>query len=94
MDGRTQVRVLGIDEVSLVNIGPGGARIEHAQVIRPGASVYLDLLLAGRETRVRCRVIWSMVHRREQQPDGEEALIYHTELEFLSPSRETWPLAQ
>lgn len=63
VDGRTEPWVHGIDEVSLLKIG---ALIEHGQVNRTGATVNLDLIPAGRETNVCCRVIWSMVHRRVQ----------------------------
>jgi hypothetical protein len=34
-------------------------------------------------------VIRSVVNRIELQPDGEQALIYHTGLEFLDLSEET-----
>lgn len=84
MGGSTDGSINGMAEVSLVNIGLGGTLIEHAHVIRPGATVNLELTLAGRTMRLRCHVLWSMVHRRERQPDGEESLIYHTELEFLN----------
>lgn len=94
VDGRTKGRVNGVEEVCLVNIGPSGALVEHDYVIRPGATLHIQLTLAGREVKVRCRVVWSMVQRRERKPDGEEALIYHSELEFLGPAHEGRSSAQ
>jgi hypothetical protein len=88
LHGRTKGRINGVEEVCLVNIGPSGALVEHDYVIRPGATLDIQLTLAGREIKVRCRVAWSMVQRRERKPDGEEALIYHSELEFLDPAHE------
>lgn len=76
-------------DASLVDISLGGALIEHAQVVRPGTLSSLDLELQGKKLRVKCRVARSIVNRIEGQPDGEQALIYHTGLEFLEPSEET-----
>ena len=76
-------------DASLVDISLGGALIEHAQVVRPGTMSSLDLDLQGKKLRVKCRVARSVVDRIEAQPDGEQALIYHTGLEFLQPCEET-----
>lgn len=94
VDGRTKGRVNGVEEVCLVSIGLSEALVEHDYVIRPGTTLDIQLTLAGREVKVRCRVVWSMVQRRERKPDGEEALIYRSELEFLGPAHEGRSSAQ
>ncbi len=86
--GGTKGRVTAY-EVSLLDVSLGGAMIEHAQIVRPGTLSYLILPLQGREVSLRCRVIRSVVHRPEMQPDGERMLIYRTGLEFVEPSDET-----
>ena len=77
---------MGIGEVSVLNLSLGGALIEHFEVVRPNTILELVLTLAGRETRVRCRVIWSEIYRGEVQPDGEQELIFRTGLDFLGSS--------
>ncbi len=89
MGDNTKGRINGIGEVSVLNLSLGGALIEHAEVIRPDTIHHLVLTLAGRQTRVRCRVIWSAIYRAEVQPDGEQELIFRTGVEFLGSSDET-----
>lgn len=79
----------GIERGTVLNLSVGGALIEHAKIVRPGTILHLVLNLRQRETRVQCRVVWSVAHRAEEQPDGQQELIYHTGLEFLDPSVET-----
>ncbi len=87
--GKATGRVTAVHDASLVDISFGGVLIEHSQVVRPGTTSSLDLDLEGKRLRLRCRVIRSVVNRIELQPDGEQALIYHTGLEFLDLSEET-----
>lgn len=90
--GKTKGRVTAVHDASLVNISLGGALIEHAQVVRPGTTSSLELDLEGKKLSFKCRVVRSIVNRRETQPDGEQALIYHTGLEFLNLSEEMWQI--
>ena len=76
-------------EASLWDLSLGGARIEHAEVVRPGSVSYLYLPLLEGGVKLRCRVAWSAVNRPEMQPDGESTVIYHTGLEFLDLSEKT-----
>ena len=84
--GRAKGRINGMGEVSVLNLSALGALIEHAEVIRPDTTLELVLTLARRETRLRCRVIWSAIHRAQVQPDGEQTLIFMTGLDFLGSS--------
>lgn len=87
--GKATGRVTAVHDASLVDISFGGVLIEHSQVVRPGTTSSLDLDLDGKRLRLRCRVVRSLVNRIELQPDGEQALIYHTGLEFLDLSEDT-----
>lgn len=82
-------RVTSVYDATILNISLGGVLIEHAHVVRPGASSSLDLDLQGKRLSLRCRVARSVVHRAERQPDGEHALIYQTGLEFIDAPKET-----
>lgn len=90
--GSVKGRVKAFYEASLMNVSLGGALIEHAQIVRPGGTSYLILLLSGREVSLRCFVAWSRVNRPEVQPDGERALIFHSGLQFLDPPQEAQQL--
>lgn len=87
--GKVKGRITSVYDAYILNIGLGGALIEHAHVVRPGSSSSLDLDLQGKRLSLRCRVARSVVHRVELQPDGERALIYHTGLEFIDTPKET-----
>ncbi len=87
--GNAKGRVTTVYDAHILNISLGGALIEHAHVVRPGSTSSLDLDLQGKRLSMRCRVARSVVHRMELQPDGEQALIYHTGLEFIDAPKET-----
>ena len=87
--GRTKGWITPLYEAALLNISLGGALMEHTEAVRPGTISPLDLDLPMKRVGLRCRVVRSVVHRSEVQPDGGRELIYHTGLEFLDPSNET-----
>lgn len=87
--GRIEGWITSIYEAALLNISLGGALMEHAHAVRPGTISPVDLELPMKRVGLRCRVVRSVVHRSEVQPDGARELIYHTGLEFLDPSDET-----
>jgi len=74
---------------SLQNISLRGALIEHSHPVRPGILSDLVLDLHGKKVSVRCRVVRSVVHRRELLPTGERESKYQTGLEFVELSDET-----
>ncbi len=45
--------------------------------------------IKGSEVSVPCRVVRSVVHRPEVDPEGERVLIYRTGLEYVDLSDET-----
>ncbi len=87
--GRPLGRVNNAYNVSLIDISLGGVQIEHPDIIRPGTTSFLTLLMLGREVTLNCRVVRSLVHRTEVQADGEQQLIHRSGLEFLGPSEES-----
>lgn len=87
--GKATARVTAVYEASLVDISLGGALVEHAHIVRPGTISYLVLTLKGGEVSVPCRVVRSVVHRPEVDPEGERVLIYRTGLEYVDLSDET-----
>lgn len=87
--GRLAGRLDTVHNLSFINISLGGMLIEHTDVIRPGDTSLLYLLILGREVTVNCRIVRSLVHRPELQVGGERDLIYRSGLEFLGPSEES-----
>lgn len=86
---KTRGQVHDIQRGSVLNFSMGGALLEHTHTVRPGTILDLVLNLPQRETRVRCRVVWSAAHRAHVQPEGGEELVYRTGVEFLRRSAET-----
>jgi hypothetical protein len=87
--GRLAGRTDTFHSVSFINISLGGILIEHSDIIRPGDTSLLTLLILGREVALNCRVVRSLVHRPEIEAGGERGLIYQSGLEFLGLSEES-----
>lgn len=87
--GRLAGRIDAAHNVSFIDISLGGILIEHADIIRPGGTSLLTLLILGREITLNCRVMRSLVHRPEVEGGGERRLIFRTGLQFLGPSEES-----
>ncbi len=87
--GRLAGRIDAAHNVSFIDISLGGILIEHADIIRPGGTSLLTLLVLGREITLNCRVMRSLVHRPDVEGGGERRLIYRTGLQFLGPSEES-----
>lgn len=87
----TEGRVDGVYSVKILDITLHGVLIEHTEVIRPGSILNLELTVGHLQMKLQCYVVQSFIHPPERQPDGEEALLYHTQLEFFTSSEETTP---
>lgn len=68
----------------LINLGVGGALVEHMNPVRRETVSFLTLVLHGQELTLKCRVARSVIHRSEVQTDGKRALVYRTGLQFLN----------
>lgn len=86
---RDRGRATATYAASLQNISLTGALIEHSHPVRPGILSDLILKLHGKDVSVRCRVVRSVVHRRELLPTGDRESKYQTGLEFVNLSDET-----
>ena len=64
----------------LVDLSSHGARLEHADILRPGHRCLLSVPLgfAERILHLPSRVVWSQVRHIERQ----EGIVYHSGLEF------------
>ncbi len=87
--GGAKGRVAVVWDAVLLNLSLGGALIEHTNVVRSGTPSSLELEPQGKKIRLRCRVARSVADRLEEQPDGEQELVYRTGLQFVEPSEET-----
>lgn len=87
--GRLAGRTNAVPSVSFINISLGGILIEHTDMVRPGNTSLLNLLILGREAALNCRIVRSLVDRPELQAGGERDLIYRSGLEFLGLSEDS-----
>ena len=64
----------------LVDLSSSGARLEHADILRPGhrCLVSFPLGFAARTLHLPSRVVWSQVRHMER----EEGIVYQSGLEF------------
>src|SRR5574341_50642 len=90
--GRPGARTQDILETRLVDLSVTGARIEHLVLLRPGASVSLELPTAMRPRILAAGVVWSKVMGGEQTPDGERHLHYQSGLAFTGRTADEMPL--
>jgi len=81
-------RVLGGEEVRLLDLSPTGVRIEHIEHLRPGTSCTLTFPLPRGPLRLSARVVWSQVRGGEMTPEGERRLHYQSGLSFVNVLRD------
>ena len=76
-------------EVTVVNLSPRGALIEHADRLALGESRILALRLGGVRFRLPARVIWSHLYRGETQPPEDRRFAFRSGLRFAALQGET-----
>ncbi len=74
--------------VDILDLGLGGARLEHGIVLRPGTRCNLRFRLAASVLTVTCRVVWSKVVGREAGGPGGTGLTYHSGVQFDTLTRD------
>ena len=74
--------------VHILDLSLGGARLEHAIVLRPGTNCYLRLRLNASVITLNCRVVWSRVVERAAGDLRGTGLTYHSGVQFDTLSRE------
>ncbi len=72
-----------LQDVTLLDLSEGGARLEHAGRFALGAVCFLRLPAPAGELVVKARVIHSTVSRKVPVPAGEPTLLFHSGVEFV-----------
>jgi hypothetical protein len=80
------------NEVQVLELSLGGARIEHTMILHPGSSCYLRLPLSVGILTANCIIIWSRVVDRAVGEQGGSALLFHTGVQFGNLAREAQAL--
>lgn len=75
-------------DVALIDLSEGGARLEHAGRFRLGSICFLGLPGPGGEILLKARVVHSGVSRTTSSPGDEPALLYWSGVQFLDMSPE------
>ena len=69
--------------VRLVDLSSTGARIEHTDILRPGASYAFELPPALGSLVLTAKIVHSRVVGTEATPEGERLLLYQSGLTFV-----------
>lgn len=88
--GRPAARVRPTLDARLVDLSLTGARIEHADILRPGFSCTVDLPVAKGFIVLTGRIVWCSIVGSQKGADGERILRYESGLEFarLTPEQQ------
>ncbi len=81
--GNVTGEVSFLQDVTLLDLSEGGARLEHAGRFALGAVCFLRLPAPEGEVVVKARVIHSTVSRKVPVPAGEPTLLFHSGVEFV-----------
>jgi hypothetical protein len=84
--GRDRARQL----VHLVDLSREGARIEHADPLNTGLLCFIDLPPALGRGTLSGRIVWTRLHRDEQELDGARQRTYRSGLSWtgLTPPQQ------
>ena len=86
--GRLNTQVRKNLAVRLLDLSSLGARIEHSDLLRPGAFCAFELPPTLGSLALSARVIWSSVVGGKHTSDGERHLIYQSGLAFVDLTAE------
>ncbi len=67
----------------LLDLSATGAQIEHTDPVSEGLVREVDFPPALGRGRLKGRVVWTKVHKREQTLEGETQIFYQTGLAFV-----------
>jgi hypothetical protein len=77
-----------LHDVALLDLGEGGARLEHAGRFALDALCFLRLPAAEGELVLKARVVHSAVSRTAPRPGEETILLFQSGVEFLGLTSE------
>jgi hypothetical protein len=86
--GRPGGRVRATVEARLLDLSPTGARIEHANLLRPGFTCVLELPPSLGALSLSVQVVRSNVTHAAEKESGERKLRYESGLAFLEMTRD------
>jgi len=86
--GRLGARARATVEVRILDLSASGARIEHFDLLRPGATYTFELPLALGSLILTAKVVHSAVIGTEATPEGERHLRYQSGLTFVGITAE------
>ncbi len=81
---RPGARVRGLQEVRLLDLSIAGAKIEHLDLFRPGASCTLDLPPPCGPLSLSAQVVWCAVVGRRRKLGADSHLVARTGLRFTT----------
>jgi len=82
LPGRPAARTRATETVRLLDVSLNGARIEHLNMLRPGAACTVELPPSLGVLVLSAQVVWSRVVGTEASPEGERLLRYQSGLMF------------
>ena len=88
LPGRAAARTRAIETVRLLDVSLSGARVEHLNLLRPGAPCTVELPPALGALVLAAQVVWSRVVGAEASPEGERLLRYQSGLLFSKVTAE------
>lgn len=86
--GRLGGRARAILDARILDLSLTGARIEHTDLLRPGAVCAFELPSQLGSLALSTRVVWSHVVGGEQTAEGERRLRYQSGLAFVAVTPE------
>jgi hypothetical protein len=86
--GRLGARARATLSVRLLDLSKSGTRIEHAGLLRPGATYTFELPPEFGSLVLTAKVVHSRVVGTEATPEGEQLLLYHSGLTFVGITAE------
>jgi hypothetical protein len=86
--GRLGARARATLNIDVLELSRSGARIEHTDLLRPGATYTFELSPALGSLILTARVVHSTVVGTETASDGERHLRYQTGLTFVGTTAE------
>ena len=81
-------QITATHDVHILDLSPGGARVEHTTILRPGGTCHLRLPLQHDSVTVLCHVVWSRAVGRAEGEQRGTGLLFHSGLEFRAMAPE------
>lgn len=77
------VQLKQLKDVSIIDLSPSGALVQHTEPVRPGEIYRLSFAVGGSQVQVLARAVRVFASDRVALAGGESQLIYRTGMEFV-----------